>query len=235
MPSTDKNVRIYAELADHEEKHGSPQARDRILILAADAALTAGLNDEAERFRARLLEHNTHHLVRPYASLADALKSSDVYSYVADLRNSFPPAEAERLLASLQAGDKEPERSDDMEAAQPSVPHAEGAPAHLPDPPPLDTFRYLKEEQTEGAKAAASGAPTVAPSGHRTMTVHRETGAAVEAGEAAETEEESEEAPAGIGTWISDALFVVLFVAGLLLAGYTLARPFLSLPDSPFK
>src|SRR5262249_53916151 len=107
MASGSHKVQVYADLADWEHRQGSPQARDRFLILAADAALSAGLQDEAEEFRARLLENNPHHLLRPYPSLAEAMKSSDVYSYIADLRGTYPLDEAEKLLAALR-GEKGP-------------------------------------------------------------------------------------------------------------------------------
>src|SRR5271166_3465154 len=97
-------VAIYEELAEFEEQRGENQPRDRFLILAADAALAQGDNDRAELIRGRLLEVNPHHLLKPYPSFADALKAPDVFGYVADLRHSYPPAEAERLLASVQGG-----------------------------------------------------------------------------------------------------------------------------------
>src|SRR5208282_3070741 len=97
-------VAVYEELAEFEEQRGESQPRDRFLILAADAALAQGDNDRAELIRARLLDVNPHHLLKPYPSFADALKAPDVFGYVADLRRSYPPAEAERLLASVQGG-----------------------------------------------------------------------------------------------------------------------------------
>lgn len=43
MASSNHHVQVYADLAEWEHQHGSPQARDRFLILAADTALMAGL------------------------------------------------------------------------------------------------------------------------------------------------------------------------------------------------
>src|SRR5262249_9490462 len=108
MPSTDQTVRVYQDLADWYDRQGQPQMRDRFLGLAADAALAAGRADEAERPRARLLQFNPHHLLKPYNSLAEALKAPDVQSYVADLRRSYPRESAEHLLktARKQADDR---------------------------------------------------------------------------------------------------------------------------------
>src|SRR5262245_891262 len=146
MAAADSKARIYEELADYEHEHGSPQARDRFLILAADAALAGGHNDEAERFRRRILEYNPHHLLRPFPSLAEALNSSEVYGYVTDLRSSYPPEEAEQLLASLRRGDSE---SGHAETDEPPVfDAAPTAPTTLPDPPPLQTFRFADQPAT---------------------------------------------------------------------------------------
>jgi len=230
MPSTDRKVRVYEELADWEHRQGSPQARDRFLILAADAALTAGLNDEAERFRARLLELNPHHIVRPYPSFADALKSSDVYSYVADLRGTFPIEEAEKTLAAVQSGKQPPPGHATVPGpASPQIP--------LPElPPPAEVFGSLpRNEEPVGSATQDQG--DAAPF----STLREPLGSAtspskpVPATAPPDVPEEDDEKPAGVGVYFSDALFVILLVAGVVLAGYTLARPFLSLPDAPFK
>jgi hypothetical protein len=240
MASADSKTRLYEELADYEHEHGSPQARDRFLILAADAALAAGHNDEAERFRRRILEYNPHHLLRPFPSLADALKSSEVYGYVTDLRSSYPPEEAEQLLASLRRGDGEPGRAE----AEPAVfDAAPTAPTTLPDPPPLQTFRFADQAARSGAgesgepAAAFAGlretAPAPAPPPPPRRTVHREP-VSPTVDEPPDIDGDAER-PVGMGTWFSDALFVFVLVVGVAWAGYTLARPFLSLSDSPLK
>ena len=48
MDPRENLLRIYRELADWYERQHQPQMRDRFLVLAADAALTAGRPDEAE-------------------------------------------------------------------------------------------------------------------------------------------------------------------------------------------
>jgi hypothetical protein len=226
MPSSDHKARVYEELADWEHQHGSPQARDRFLILAADAALAAGHAEDAERFRARLLELNPHHLLRPYASMADAMKSSDVHSYVADLRGTYPPEEAEKLL-NYHQGDRP------GGTAPPVQQHP------LPElPPPAEVLRGLPHAgETGPIPLAPETAEETAPFG--TMRVPVGTAPAPRKSVRPEPEPEepdAEESPAGIGVFVSDALFVLLLGAGLALAGYTLLRPFLpSLPEAPFK
>src|SRR5579864_7412990 len=105
MPSAKRTVEIYSELAALEDQRGDAQMRDRFLILAADAALNLGARVQAEQLRERLLEHNPHHLLRPYPSMQEALQSPDVAGYVTDLRRQYPPTEAGRRLEELLSDD----------------------------------------------------------------------------------------------------------------------------------
>jgi hypothetical protein len=90
----------YERLAERFEREQEPRQRDNLLVLAADAALNAGQPEEAERLRRRLLELNPHHLLRPFASFADALQSPDIKDLLADLRRQYPPEYAQRLVSS---------------------------------------------------------------------------------------------------------------------------------------
>lgn len=97
------NLSVYRELADTYERLGQVSMRDRFLILAADAAFQAGQAAEAERLRQRLLQGNRHHLLRPFASFAEATAEPGVQSYLGDLRVNYPPETARELLESLQS------------------------------------------------------------------------------------------------------------------------------------
>jgi hypothetical protein len=55
IPNADQATRLYQELATLCERQGQPQMRDRFLVLAADAAWSAGQEEAAERIRALLL------------------------------------------------------------------------------------------------------------------------------------------------------------------------------------
>jgi hypothetical protein len=94
-------LRVYGELADGYAERDQPQFRDRFLILAADAALSAGDRDEAERCRQRLLSANPNHLLKPYHSFAQAMEAADVRAYVEDLRGKYPADVAAGLQQSL--------------------------------------------------------------------------------------------------------------------------------------
>jgi hypothetical protein len=113
MPTADQSIRVYSELATLCDRQGQPQVRDRFLVLAADAALSAGRAEEAERLRQRLLQHNPHHLLKPYASFAEAMAAPDVQSYVSALRRSHPFDAAEQLLQTLRKDAGEPVYADE--------------------------------------------------------------------------------------------------------------------------
>jgi CO/xanthine dehydrogenase Mo-binding subunit len=98
MKTPDALPRMYEDLANHHARQGESRQRDNCLVLAADAALAAGIPEEAERLRKGLLLTNPHHLLRPYASMAEAMQSDDVRDYVADLRRQIPPEMAAKLV-----------------------------------------------------------------------------------------------------------------------------------------
>src|SRR5262245_19582466 len=98
MLKGDQIIRVYEDLAYVSDRQGQARLRDCYLVLAADAAYNAGWEDDAERIRVQLLSFNPHHLLRPYVSFRDALRSPDIQSYVEDLRHTHPPELAEREL-----------------------------------------------------------------------------------------------------------------------------------------
>ena len=102
MPTVDHVVSVYQELADWHDRRGQTQLRDRFLVLAADAAYAAGRSEQAEELRRVLLQLNPRHLLKTSASFAEALRSSEVQSYLNDLRQSYPAEAAEHLLESLR-------------------------------------------------------------------------------------------------------------------------------------
>ncbi len=102
---TTSDMSVYRDLADLYQQQGQSQLRDRFLLLAALAALESGNASEADRLRQRLLQHNPHHLIKPFSSFAEAMRSPDVQTYVRDLKQSYPPETAQQMLAGLrQAG-----------------------------------------------------------------------------------------------------------------------------------
>lgn len=120
MAGSEHLIQIYGDLANCEANDGSPQMRDRFLLLAADAALTAERPDLAQQLHEQLLEANPTHLVKPFATVADALQAPQVSSYLDHLRGQYPPAEAARMLGLDSSGlEKQPEAFDPDEEAIP--------------------------------------------------------------------------------------------------------------------
>ena len=101
MDSASERLGVYRELADTYDRLGQVSMRDRFMILAADAALEAGQQPEAERLRQRLLQASRYHMLRPYHSFAEAIQSPDVQTYLRDLRANYPLDVARQLLATL--------------------------------------------------------------------------------------------------------------------------------------
>ena len=102
MPPTDASAKVYQELADWYEQQRDGPMRDRFLLLAAASLLSSGHKDEAEKIRLRLLKLNPNHLVKPFPSMAEAVKSRDVREYIEGLRRNYSPPAASQLLESLR-------------------------------------------------------------------------------------------------------------------------------------
>jgi hypothetical protein len=135
MRNPETMLRVYEELAARFVKQNEPRLRDHCLVLAADSALTAGRAEDAERLRQRLLQYNPHHLLRPFASMAEAMQAPDVQEYVADLRRQWPPEFVQKLY--LGSADEPPpfEPPSDAPAAPKSA--SMPAPTAAPIPPPI--------------------------------------------------------------------------------------------------
>jgi hypothetical protein len=135
MKTADILPRMYEDLANHFARQGESRRRDECLVLAADAALGIGQPEDADRLRKRLLLTNPHHLLRPYATMAEAMLSVDVCDYVADLRKQWPPETAAKLLNRPPVADPavpplEPERV---------TPKAKPPVSASPEPEPEET------------------------------------------------------------------------------------------------
>jgi hypothetical protein len=250
MASVNHVLEVYQELADWYEQRGQAQMRDRFLVLAADAAQSAGKTGEAERLRQRLLRQNPHHLLKPYATLAEALKAPDVQSYVADLRRSYSPETAEHLRDSLRANAGGPQEAparpsgagqktmqphqesaevlkfyrveEEMEEVVPPAVAQRQAPAPprtAPKPPVSSPARPPVSDIPPTQRAPSKRPPRPAPSPFATDPLPPPA-----ANPYPWDRGEREKAP---GSWVASALFLLLLIIGLGLAGFTLARPFL--------
>jgi hypothetical protein len=250
MPTQDDPVQVYKDLSDGYQGRGEPAMRDRFLVLAADAALRAGRADESERLRLRLLKLNPHHMLKPYLSFTQAMQAPDVQTYVGDLRLNYPPEVAVVLLNSLRTtGMKlddtvvplQSENDDDatVTLGDPTEPLKVYPDQHERDAPETAALpRHLLEAaQHPTPKTPAPRTPLAPPrpppSSHNTPrpAVPMRKPAAPRLGPFAASAPHlppQEAEPAAGGGWFAVALFVLVFVTGLILTGYLVARPFLS-------
>lgn len=127
MPHTDETMSVYEELALLYDSQGQAKLRDWFLVLAADAAVQSGWDDEAERLRGKLLQYNPHHLLKPFMSFAEAMHSSDIQSYITDLRRTYPPETAEQLLQKQRPNGSTPSFNNSSRSSNTGFPSATDA------------------------------------------------------------------------------------------------------------
>jgi hypothetical protein len=142
---------LYLQLAEHYEDRSEPKMRDRFLILAADAATTAGQDAEAERLLQRLLRSSPHHMLKAFGTFAEAIQAEPIRMYIDDLRKNYPAEIAENLLTSLRQGDEPPPPAETWATPLPVAPERPGddeddqtIPGLLPADP--DAFNLVPEE-----------------------------------------------------------------------------------------
>lgn len=166
MMDRETSLRLYQELADRFDKLHNAGKRDLFLVLAAEAALSLGLAEVAERLLHKLLAVSPHNLLKPYSSLAEALRSPDVQFYVEDLKRQFPPEKAEQVLQELEdraavamgdvyaVRDEAPRR---LDAPRPEVPRpmsmnpSPALPKIVPARPPVSPYSYARPPESAPA------------------------------------------------------------------------------------
>jgi hypothetical protein len=237
------SVQIYQELAVTHDQQGQAQVRDRFLVLAADAALAAGRTEEAESLRARLLQLNPHHLLKPFTSLRQALESPDVKTYVEGLRRTYPPADAEQSLQKLRKDSAPPvspavdrtvttlprsgPSSPEWEEAKRTPTKAEAAP-RAPSPPPPPRPAPVPPPPVPPpppTPVIEEPIPFVPEPPPRNARVYPVAEAAMQP--ASEPAEDHADGAAGAGDWFAAALFYLVLLAAIALGAYTLLHPFL--------
>jgi hypothetical protein len=245
MPSVDKTVQTYQDLAALYAQQGQAQLRDRFLVLAADTLHTAGRTEEAERMRGRLLQANPHHLLKPFGSLDEAMKTTDVKNYVTGLRRTYPPEKAAELLESLRSNGEEkpatPPPTEPLSAIRPERPPPQAAADALKvfrfqdDIDPEAPLPRTRPEPMNRPAARETKRPGPVPPPVRPAPATRPTQSAGTpywqparpAGTWSPPPPDADPSETAAGAWVATALFWILLLAGLALAGYTLVGPFL--------
>jgi hypothetical protein len=241
MDPRENLLRVCKELADWYERQRQPPMRDRFLVLAADAAMLANRPDEAETLRLRLLEVNPHHMLKPYASFAQALKSPDVLTYIKDLRVNYPAKVAEDLLRRLQTEDKCSPGANPAPAAKAGFGGSSGA-----GPVPAasgELFLNSKEAHRDLAPTAPPGAlpipydlaPLRPDSRPQTLPLQAPVPIRPRSPKPAPLPFAADSVPARAaaerstngGSWLTILLFLLVLASGAALAGFTFLRPYL--------
>jgi hypothetical protein len=235
VPTPEETIRLYAQLAEEHQKHDRPQERDRFLVLAADAALSAGKRDVAENFRRTLLTRNPNHLLKPYASLTEALESPDIANYVQELRRTYPPERIQRgsKLGGTALGGKEgaeeefilpldfertkvkPNFTFNLEPAAQPARHGGNAMNNPHEPHPV------ARPANHGSQPPQPLPPAPAPPGVfglQPQTAQRLRPMPLPA--------QRPVAESASGGWIGAFLFFVTLAGGLALFGWVFVRPF---------
>ncbi len=243
MPAPEETINLYFNLAEEHERTGQVQERDRFLVLAADAAFTAGREEQAEQLRRTLLARNPHHLLKPYASYAEAIGSRDILVYVQQLRRSFPYEKAEHLLVSLRGGgtslkpvvppDEEFDLPMDADAGGSDRPRSTLGPVPKPPSPTPRRETVAPFSVEPPSKSSAKPQPArgpqpfgVTPSAKPTAKAGNPLGFLTQESRALVRRPAPEPEAPPAGGWVGAFLFVVVLCAGLALFGYTFVWPF---------
>jgi hypothetical protein len=216
MESQDTMPQVYKELADWYDRRAELSMRDRFLVLAMDAAHRAGHRAETEKLRHRLLQVSPHHMLRPFASFEEALQAPDVQTYLRDLRMNYPSEVAQVLLRSLRSNANR--QATESPAAAPDINATLDPFKAFPAPKiePNGKFPpFLEPAAPIPLRVEPAPARPVAKAGKRTQSSQ----------EPWQPKGATRKPPAS-GGWLGIVLFVVLFFAGIAVAGYVAARPF---------
>lgn len=157
MPSTEPAYQTYQALADHYAEEGQAQLRDRFMVLAAESLFSAGRTSEAERVRMNLLNLNPHHLIKPFPSIEQALRSGDVKTYIAGLRRTYPPDKAAQLLRSL-ANERHASPTETPRPQETDKP-VRALPVSPPGKEDLKVYRFQDDIDPEASLPRARPAP----------------------------------------------------------------------------
>ena len=101
MATTCSPLILYLHLARAAEMRRRPLARDKLLVMAAVAAVDNGLDPLAAFCREKILQHNPGHMLRRYADFATALEDERFRAFLVRVERSYSRERAEHMLHSL--------------------------------------------------------------------------------------------------------------------------------------
>ena len=101
MPSLDRALGMYLQLARAAGIRGQAGIRDKLLILAGVTAAEIDHADIATECRERILEHNPQHLIRRWPTFSEALDDEEFQVYLKQQLRRYSPERVEHLLSQL--------------------------------------------------------------------------------------------------------------------------------------
>jgi hypothetical protein len=205
--------------------------RDRFLLLGAAALLSSGRREEAEKLRLRLLELNPSHLLKPFPSLSEALKSRDILDYIDGLRRSYPPQTAEQLLESLKrdaAGGAAANKAATSSHASPDLPALEPINVRRPAPGKLSPS---SPKASDSPQKAAPPVPAAEKEGTMKSRFNSPARTWAESPRASWREgwSDADKRESPTGAWASTLVFSAALIAAVALVGYLIYRAFVRL------
>jgi hypothetical protein len=227
---------FYLELIDSYGDQGQPVLRDYFVLLAADAYLASGQEDEAETLYTEFSANNPDHVLAGHASLAAAVNDPEADGYLASLRQNYPEDVVRDLVQEARTRRKMPieRRVPDPDPEPTVVPTAIPVTQQLPiirqqnNPPnrgPGNPVPAPRPQPTAPPRRDPVPQPAPVPVRPQPATVPRPApstpGRAREPAPSTPPAGEEEGLP-----FVNFLLLIVLLGAGVYLAGWTLARPF---------
>jgi len=91
----------YLHLARASGARQRPDVRVRLLVLAGVAAAYGSLDRVAAYCRQLVLQHNPHHMIGRWETVAEALAEEDFLHFLRHLERRYPFEQVERMLTTL--------------------------------------------------------------------------------------------------------------------------------------
>lgn len=247
MATTCDVIELYQGIAEEFHRLEVPQKRDRFLLLAADAAYGRGDRQEAERLRRLILNRNPNHLLKPYATFEEALRSADIQTYLQQLRLRYPAESAMQLWIQLKRTGPTTVAASfpgmpQLSAPLPSFVNGQTDAARVAGNGPLNNVGDFRASKEHAMNDAQPGRPTTNPQSWQTPSPpgHASSGPGTfglrpepapplrppaTPSFAPATSPSAAEEPVA-GAWVGGMLCVVAVLAALALLVYVFAAPF---------
>ena len=101
MNDASHNLAVYLHLAQASLRRQRPLVRDRMLLLAGMQAAKLNLFRLGQYCRGQILQHNPHHFVGRWPSIAAGMQTAEFQSLASSIQQRYPLEHAEQMLVQL--------------------------------------------------------------------------------------------------------------------------------------